>query len=181
MKQYQKSLKGILQNERAHIFMYCVCRNSSVSITIGINYTFSALFPRQRAFVFFITAIWWFLSEIQIECAPLYYSSSGEKWLQLSGPDAEFHVLVLSRLFCVVSGWGLLHGICSTVAVCCTLSDSLLSVLECLFNSSDVHICGFLILLRIADIFSVFWHYWLHNCLYLKCFYGLNVVILMLM
>jgi hypothetical protein len=32
-------------------------------------------------------------------------------------PDAEFNVLVLSLLFCVVSGWGLLHGICSTVAL----------------------------------------------------------------
>jgi hypothetical protein len=35
----------------------------------------------------------------------------------LSRPDAEFNVLVLSLLFCVVSGWGLLHGICSTVAL----------------------------------------------------------------
>jgi len=35
----------------------------------------------------------------------------------------------------------------------CTLSDSLLSVLECLLNSSDVHVCGLLFLLRIADIF----------------------------
>jgi hypothetical protein len=145
-----------INNYAVNSVKYCLYQDHYLANPIGINYKFSAHFQGQRDFVFFITAIWWFLSEIQIECPPLYYRLFRfEKYLSeisgfisfkannkkhefpfkswkfsadlnemitsrlciLSGPDAEFHVLVLSLLFCVVSGWGLLHGIYCTVAV----------------------------------------------------------------
>ena len=124
------------------------------SITVGINYKLSALFQGQRVFVFFITANWWFLSKIQIEHALLYYSSSRKKmteiersrcWVQCTCAFTAF--LCCFRLGIVT--WNLFYS--------CTCNflytDSLLSVLECLLNSSDVHVCGLLLLLRIADIF----------------------------
>jgi hypothetical protein len=52
----------------------------------------------------------------------------------LSRPDAEFNVLVLSLLFGVVSGWGLLHGIFSTVALAALCFPAGTVIQEGMFN-----------------------------------------------